>query len=381
MNAVKIGMLGGGFMGKAHSNAFHSIPFMFYPRKFEIERTAVCCTTMERARLAADRYGFQKAYDDYEKMLEDPDINVFDHAGPDPLHHPAVMKAVACGKHIYCEKPIAMTAAQAEEMYKAADAAGLVHMAGFNYRFFPPNLLAHKLISEGAIGRIYHTRFLYDQPYGASDKLAAEDIWFNNEGRADGVGQAIGCHVIDLARFLVGEIASLTGLSKIYKNERPSRNGGTVKMQGEEGSFALVNFQNGATGSIESTQIASGMTNNLRWEIFGSKGSMAFTLERPSYLKVFLEDTIVKEVAGFAEVSVTQSALGHPYADVWWPAGHVIGWEHGHIAALAHFFDCVANGASVSPLGGTLYDGYVAEKVLEAIKQSSEQGKRIEITP
>jgi predicted dehydrogenase len=380
MNTVKIGLMGGGFMGKTHSNAFHTIPYIYYPRKFEIERTAICCLTIEEAKLSADRFGYAAAYDDYEKMIEESDFNAFDNAGPDPLHYPAVMKAIAHGKHIYCEKPISMTAAQAEEMYKAADAAGIVHMAGFNYRFFPANLLARKLIGEGAIGQIYHSRFLYDQHYGASDKLTADDIWYNNDGRADGVGQAIGCHVIDLARFLVGDIVSLAGRSKVYKPERSYRDGRTVKIQGEEGSYALVDFRNGATGTIESTQMASGATNNLHWEIYGSKGSMAFSLERPNYLSVFLEDTTVKEVAGFTDVSVTQSALGHPYADVWWAAGHNLGWEHGHIGALAHFCDCVANGTSVTPLGGTLYDGYISEKVIEAIKISSEQGIRIDIT-
>ena len=379
MKTLKIGILGGGFMGKTHSNAFHTIPYMFYPRKFEIERTAVCEINMEKANLAADRYGYLKAYDDYDKMLEESGIDVFDHAGPDPLHYPVAMKAIACGKHIYCEKPIAGTAAEALQMYKAAEAAGIVHMSGFNYRFFPANRLARKLLSEGTIGSIYHARFIYDQPYGASDKLKAEDIWYNNTGGANGVGQAIGVHVADLARFLLGDIVSLMGLSKIYKPQRPSRNGDMVKMVGEEGSFALVDYANGASGTIESTEMALGKSNDLHWEIFGSKGSMSFSLENPSYLKVHLEDSPVKEVSGITDVSVTNSALDHPYSDIWWPLGHVIGWEHGHIAAIEHFLDCVANGGSVSPLGATFYDGYIAEQIVEAIKLSSEQGKRIDI--
>ncbi len=379
MKKIKVGLLGGGFMGKAHSNAYHTIPYMFYPREFEIERKAVCAATMDLANEAAGRFDFEYAYDDYERMLREGDIDIFDNSGPDPLHYPAVMKAIEYKKHIYCEKPISMTAAQAKEMYVAADAAGLIHMAGFNYRFFPANLLAKKLVSEGAIGKIYHSRFLYDQNYGASEKLMAEDIWYNNKGAADGVGQAIGCHVIDLARFLVGDIGSLVGKSKIYNTQHESKSGGVVDMVGEEGSFALVDFENGATGTIESTQCASGMTNNLHWEIYGSKGSLMFTLERPSYLRVYLEDTTVTEVAGFTEVSVTQSSLGHPYGNIWWPAGHNIGWEHGHIAAIAHFLSCVAKGESAAPLGGTLYDGYVAEHIIEMIKLSSKEGKRIDL--
>jgi len=379
MKTIKIGMMGTGFMGKAHSNAFHSIPYMFYPRTYELECAGICASTVESAKRGAERYSFKKAYNSYSEMLVDPEIDIFDNAGPDPLHYKPVMEAIKNGKHVYCEKPLAVTSAEAKEMFSAAKAAGVINMAGFNYRFFPANVLAKKLITEGAIGKILHTRFLYDQPYGASDKLTAEDLWYNNVGKADGAGQAIGTHVIDMARFLVGEIVSLSGISKIYRPERLSRNGKPVKIVGEESSLAQVDFDNGATGTIESTQMASGMPNNLHYEIFGTKGSLIFTLERPSYLRVYLEDTTVKEVAGFTDVSVTDAGLGHPYSNVFWPKGHNVGWEHGHIASLAHFFDCVSKNCAVNPMGATFFDGYAAEKVTETIKQSSREGKRLDV--
>jgi predicted dehydrogenase len=366
-------------MGKAHSNAFHSIPFMFYPQTYKLECTGICASTVESAKIGADKYSFKKVYNNYLEMLADSEIDVFDNAGPDPMHYKPVMEAIKHGKHIYCEKPLAVTSAEAKEMFTAAEAAGIIHMTGFNYRFFPANMLAKKLISEGAIGKILHTRFLYDQPYGVSEKLHAEDIWYNNVGKADGVGQAIGTHVVDMARFLVGEIVSLSGVSKIYRSERPSRSGKPVKIVGEESSLAHVDFNNGATGTIESTQMAGGMPNNLRYEIFGTKGSILFTLENPSYLRVYLEETTVKEVAGFTDVSVTDSSLGHPYSDVFWPKGHNVGWEHGHITALAHFFDCVTKNVQVSPMGSTFFDGYAAGKVIETIKQSSQEGRRLDI--
>jgi len=372
-------MLGGGFMGKAHSNAFHTIPYIFYPRDYELELVSVATSSQKSALAAADRYGFQNAYDDYEKMLAVSDIDVFDNSGPDPVHYPSVMKAIERGLHIYCEKPIAETAEQAQKMSEAAESAGLVNMTGFNYRFFPANVLAHKIIKSGAIGFIRHTRFIYDQSSGASERLKAEDIWYNNVGKAAGTGQAIGCHAIDLARFLVGEIGSLCGKSKIYQKSRPSRSGQDVEMTGDDASFALVEFVNGATGTIECTEIASGRKNDLHWEIYGSKGSLAFSLEYPSYLKVYLEETTIKEVAGFTDVSVTQNALNHPYMDVWWPDGHHTGWEHGHINALHHFFRCVAGLDKASPMGATLFDGYAAERVLETIKQSSLEGKSLDV--
>jgi predicted dehydrogenase len=379
MKKIRIGLMGTGFMGKAHSHAFHSIPYMFNPKTYEIELAGICASTPESAQKGAERFGFQKAYSSFDEMLNDGAITAFDNAGPDPTHYPTVMQAIGQGKHIYCEKPIAMNSEQAKEMYTAADAAGLIHMAGFNCRFFPANLLARKLIQEGAIGKILHTRFLYDQQYGASEKLKAEDIWYNNVGKADGVGQAIGCHAVDLARFLVGDIVSLSGTSRIYQATRFSRTGEPVTIVGEESSLAHVDFANGATGTLESTMAAMGMPNNLHYEIFGSKGSLMFSLHRPGFLQVYLEDTAVKEVAGFTEVSVTYSSLGHPYAEAYWPMGHNIGWEYGHIAAIAHFLDCVAENAPVHPLGATLYDGYAAEKVLETIKLSSKEGRRLDV--
>jgi predicted dehydrogenase len=125
--------------------------------------------------------------------------------------------------------------------------------------------------------------------------------------------------------------------------------------------------------------MAGGMPNKLHYEIFGTKGSLIFTLERPSYLRVYLEDTMVKEIAGFTDVSVTDADLGHPYTDVFWPKGHNVGWEHGHIAAIAHFFDCVAKEKAVNPMGATFFDGYAAEKIIEMIKQSSLEGKRLDV--
>ena len=376
---IKLGMAGGGFMGKAHTNAFATIPYIFYPREYELELVAIATSSMETARLAADRFGFAEAFGSWDEMLGNSEFDAFDNGGPDPMHHPSVMKAIALGRHIYCEKPLAETADEAREMYEAAEKAKIVHMAGFNYRFFPANVLAHKLIRDGAIGRITHARFIYDQSWGASDSLMAEDIWYNNVGKAGGTGQAIGCHAIDLARFLVGEIISLSGKTKIYRKTRPSRNGGEVEMTGDDAVFALVDFADGATGTIESSGISSGKKNDLHWEIFGTRGSLAFSLEHPSYLKVFLEDSILKEVSGYTDVSVTQSSLGHPYMDVWWPSGHNTGWEHGHINALHHFFRCVTGLANVAPMGATLFDGYAAERILETIHDSSREGRRLDV--
>ncbi len=376
---IGIGMLGTGFMGRTHSNAYRTIPYMFWPNNFEIELVGIADLEKARADECALRYGFQKGYQGWEELVKDPGVSVFDNCGPDPMHHAPTMAAIANGKNVYCEKPLAMAAADAKKMYLAAESAGVKHMAGFNYRFFPANRLARELIGRGALGQLCHFRGSYTQPYGTGADLPYEKIWYNNTGQADGVGQAIGCHVIDLSRFLMGEVAAVMGSSKTYVKERTKLNGEKVEMHCEEGMLALVDFQSGASGVYEAIETAAGRRNYFVWEVLGTDGSMEWNLENPNYLRVYLKDTSIREVTGFTEVSVTQSDAGHPFSEVWWPKGHNIGWEHGHINAIAHFMDCVANNKDVAPLGGTFLDGYQAEVIIETIKLSSREGRRIDV--
>jgi predicted dehydrogenase len=377
---IGIGLLGTGFMGRTHSNAYKTIPYMFWPNNFEIELIAISDIDQERADESARRYGFKRGYGGWERLKDDPDVTIFDNCGPDPMHYLPTMAAIEAGKNVYCEKPLAMNAKDAKAMYEAAKNAGVKNMAGFNYRFFPANRLARELIQKGALGQLCHFRGSYTQPYGTGADLPYEKIWYNNTGQADGTGQAIGCHVIDLSRFLMGEAAAIMGSSKTYVPCRTNKHGQKIEMHCEEGMLGIVDFAGGASGIYEALETAAGRRNYFVWEVLGTDGSMEWNLENPNYLRVYLKDTTVKEVTGFTEVSVTQSEAGHPFSDVWWPKGHNIGWEHGHINAIAHFIDCVANDRAVAPLGGTFEDGYKAEVILEAIKQSSRDGRRIDLT-
>ncbi len=376
---VGIGLMGTGFMGKTHSNAYKTIPYIFWPNNYEIDLVGISDIDQTRADESAQRYGFRRGYCGWEMLVKDPEVTLFDNCGPDPMHYLPTMEAIANGKNVYCEKPLAMSAKDAKTMYEAAEKAGVKHMAGFNYRFFPANRLAYDLIQKGVLGQLCHYRGSYTQPYGAGADTPVEKIWYNNVGQADGVGQAIGCHVNDLSRFLMGEVVSIQGSSKTYIKHRTNLAGERVEMNCEDGMLGIADFVNGASGVYEAIETAAGRRNYFAWEVLGSEGSMEWNLETPNYLKVYLKDTPLREVTGFTEVSVTQSDAGHPYSEVWWPKGHNIGWEHGHINAIQHFVDCIANGKDVAPLGGTFLDGYKSEVILEAIKQSSREGRRIEL--
>jgi predicted dehydrogenase len=371
--------MGTGFMGKTHSNAYKTIPYMFWPNDFEIDLVGIGDVSQARADESAQRFGFRRGYEGWEKLVADPEVTLFDNCGPDPMHCAPIIAAAKAGKSVYCEKPLAMTSADAKAMLDAAEAAGVKHMTGFNYRFFPAVRLAHDLIQRGALGQLCHFRVSYTQPYGTPADVPVENLFFVNNGAANGVGQAIGCHVIDMSRFLMGEVSSIMGSSRTYVKRRPSRSGQIVDVTAEEGMSALVDFQSGASGVYEALEMAAGRRNYFVWEALGTNGSMEWNLESPNYLRVYLKDTTIKEVTGFTEVSVTQADAGHPFMNVWWPKGHNIGWEHGHINAIEHFIDCVANNKDVAPLGGTFLDGYKAEVILETIKQSSVEGKRLDV--
>ncbi len=374
---IGLAMLGNGFIARTHNNAFKTIPYMFWPNDFEIDMVSVCDLTDEGAKEAKERYGYRKAYSDFKMMLADPDVTLFDNCGPDPVHFEPVMEAIKHGKNVICEKPLAMSAAQSKKMLDAAMAAGIKHTTMFNYRFFPAITLAKTLLEKGALGQVNHFRGSYTQPYGADVDIPYEDIWYNNTGRTNGVGQGIGCHVIDLSRYLMGEVKAIVGRSKTYVDTRKDKRGIERCMDCEEGMLAVADFSSGATGIYEALESAAGRRNYFVWEILGSDGSMEWNLENPNFLRVYLKNTTVQEVTGFTEISVTQSSANHPYSDVWWPSGHNIGWEHGHINAIAHFLSCIASGEQIGPNGATFFDGYRAEVVLEAIKESSVSDKRI----
>jgi predicted dehydrogenase len=308
--------------------------------------------------------------------VKDPAIEIIDNVTPDDRHRAPSVAAARAGKHIICEKPLAMTVRDAAAMRDAVAEAGVKNLCCFNYRFFPAIRLAKELIDKGALGKIYHFRGRYLQEPGHNPDAPLEDAWYAS-GTKSGILLGIGSHIIDMSRFLLGEIVGLSGLVRTYNTTRVSRAGQPETVTADEGSVTLVEFANGATGTLESSGVATGHRNQHAWEINGASGSLAWDLEDPNHLQVFIDGAPLPEVRGFTNVSVTDP--DHPLQTRYLPVGHNAGWEYGHVHALHHFLDCVANDKPVAPYGATFEDGYRCQVIMDAIVRSSRSGRRIDL--
>ncbi len=373
---VGIGVLGYGFMGKVHSNAYIKIPYTCHNPAAFPKLIALCGRNYEKVSDVAAQFGYRGVYTDWKKLVNDPDVKIIDNCTPDDMHAAPSIAAAGAGKHVICEKPLAMTVKNARDILSSVKKARVKHMLCHNYRFMPAVRLAKTLIEEGRLGTIYQFRGRYLQEVGHNPAAPGENVWYA-AGTKSGVLLGIGCHIIDLSRFLVGEITAVSGLVKTFNTERKFASGTVEKITADEVNCALVEFENGAVGTLESSGISTGRKNQCTWEINGSKGSISFDLEDLNHLYVYSEGDAGSTVKGFTDVSVTD--FSHPLQSAILPPGHISGWEYGHVHALNHFLDCVVNDKKVEPLAATFEDGYRIQVIMEAISKSSKQGKRMEI--
>jgi len=375
---IGIGMLGYGFMGKTHTNAFKKISYQSWswPPPAIPELIAISGRNKDKVEEAALKFGYEGYYTDWHEAVKDPRIDIFDNCSPDDTHHGPSVAALKEGKHVICEKPLAMTVEDAKDMYLTAKKSGVKHMCAHNYRFMPAVRLAKEILDKGYLGDIYEFKCRYLQPYGADPSEPIENVWYAT-GTRSGVMLGIGSHVIDMARFLAGEISTVFGLQKVFNKIRPNKEGKKEAVEADESNAAIVEFESGAVGTLESSCINIGRKNQLVWEIYGTKGSMLWDLEDLNNLHVNLSDPPVKGLSGFTKINVTD--FDHPFADMIWPPGHIMGWECGHVNELLHFVDAVVNDKPIEPYGATFYDGYIIQLVMDAIAQSSSSGKKIKI--
>jgi predicted dehydrogenase len=375
---IGVGMLGYAFMGKAHTNAFKTIPYMMYPPPAIPRLVAVCGRNEEAVAEAARRYGYEGYYTDWRQMVADDRIQLFDNGGPNDTHAEPTIAAAEAGKHVFCEKPLARTAEEAKSMLDAVNKAGVKNMVAFNYRFVPAIRQAYNLIQSGALGRIYHFRAVYLQEWIMPHYKAP--LYWRMDKKVCGSGSLgdLGAHIVDLGRFLVGEMKSVSAIAKTFIEERPLPDGsGMGEVDVDDAFVAAVEFENGAIGTLEATRFAAGRKNYEVLEINGEKGSIHFNLERLNELQVFWVGEEPKETQGFHNVLVSESY--HPWWENWWPQGHIIGWEHTFIHELTHFLDCIANDKKVAPYGADFEDGYRASVILDAISESAVTRRQVDI--
>lgn len=373
---VGVGMFGYAFMGKAHTNAYKTLPYMMYPPPAVPKLVAVAGRNEPAVKEAMLRYGYQKYYTDWREMLRDPEVQLFDNGGPNDMHAAPTIAAAEAGKHLLCEKPLARSREEARTMLDAAEKAGVKHMVAFNYRFVPAIRQAYDLIKSGALGEIYHFRAVYLQEWITDPEFPL--IWrLDKKLAGSGALGDLGAHIIDLARFLVGEPKSVMAMTKTFITERPLPDGkGRGKVDVDDAFEAIVEFENGAVGTLEASRFCPGRKNYEVFEINGSKGSLRFNLERFNELEVFWKDA-ERMTQGFTDVLVTESH--HPFWSNWWPHGHIIGWEHTFVHEITHLLDCIVNDKDIAPLGATFEDGYRNAVICDAILESASAGRRVEV--
>ena len=374
---IGVGVLGYAFMGKAHTNAYIKMPVFFYPPPAKPRLVAICGRTESAVAEAAKRYGYETYYTDWRSLIKDERIELVDNCLPNNMHAAPSIAAAEAGKHILCEKPLAMSGEEAKEVYEAAEKAGVKHMTGFNYRFVPAIRLAKKLIDEGYIGKVLQYRAVYLQEWIMDPNFPL--VWrLRRSVAASGALGDLGAHIIDLARFLVGEVGSVCGMTETFIKERPlpedPSKKGTVDV--DDVFIAMVRFKNGAIGSLEASRFCAGRKNYQRVEVHGTEGSIVFNLERLNELEVYSKRD-PDDRMGFRTILVTETV--HPFMEHWWPHGHIIGWEHTFIHEVYHLIDCIVNDKPVAPLGATFYDGLKCQEVLDAVLKSAEKGRWVDV--
>lgn len=374
---LNVALIGYQFMGKAHSNAYRQVSHFFPELEYEPVLKVICGRNEDRVRAAAEKYGFEEYATDWRQVVARDDIHLVDVSTPGNLHAPISIESARHRKIVLCEKPLANNLAEAKAMVQAVEQNGVKHGIFFNYRKAPAVAFAKQLISEGVLGTIYHFRGTYLQDWITDPNFPL--VWrLRKEIAGSGVHGDLNAHIIDLARYLVGEIAEVCGLMHTFIKQRPvlrevdDRLGGQASTEmGEvtvdDAAMFLARFENGAIGTFEATRFALGRKNYNRFEINGSKGSLVFNLERMNELELYLESDR-EGTRGFRTIQVTEGV--HPYISAWWPPGHIIGYEHTFTHLVRDALEAISKNEQPSP---NFYDGLRCQAVLEAVEISASE--------
>ncbi len=387
MKEVNVALIGYKFMGKAHSFAYKNVS-LFFDLPVKVVMKVICGRTEKAVSQAKEKFGWLEYETDWKKVVERKDIDLIDITTPPNAHKDIAIEAAKNGKIVFCEKPLASTLKDAYEMLEAVEKYGVKHAICFNYRKLPAIGLAKKLIEEGKIGKIYHMRAVYLQDWIVDPDFPL--VWrLQKQVAGSGAHGDLNAHLIDMARYLVGEFDEVVGINETFIKERPVLKAkeeletglGEFKEKAEEkgivdvddATIFLVRFKNGAIGSFEATRFAPGRKNGQRFEINGSKGSIVFNLERLNELEYYSRDD-ESGTQGFRTIIATDAS--HPYAANWWPAGHIIGYGEAFVNMVADIFNSISKGENPSP---NFYDGVKCQEVLEAVDQSIRERKWIKV--
>jgi predicted dehydrogenase len=389
MKSINVALIGQGFMGRSHSNAWGQVAKFFKPPLKPVMHT-VYGQPEEKPQMFADNWGWQHASTDWQKTVSDPEIGLVDVVTPNYAHAPVAKAAIAAGKNVSCEKPIAGTLADAREMVEAAKKANVKTFVWFNYRRCPAVGLAHRLIKEGRLGQIRHVRATYLQDW--ADESVPLAWRFDKKLTGSGAHGDLNAHIIDMTRFVTGQdITEVTGaLAETFIKERKILTGGPGggigsgsgdavrmgKVTVDDTVLFLARFSGGAVASFEAARQATGNQNRNTFEINGTKGSVKFDFERMNELQYY-DATLPRVVQGWSTIMCTHGA-DHPYVANWWPDAHTIGYEHGFTNEAYDILRVLAGQEPTLPLPD-FNDAYQTQRVLEAALISAEEHRPVKI--
>ncbi|WP_227522027.1 Gfo/Idh/MocA family protein [Bacillus solitudinis] len=380
---VRIGMVGYKFMGKAHSHAYRDVSF-YFDNNVEPIMQAICGRDKEGVKLAAEKMGWNSYETDWRTLINRSDIDLIDIVTPNNRHAEIAIAAAEAGKHIYCEKPLAMTLDQSKRMLEAVQRNNVIHMINHNYRFAPAVQFAKQLIEEGRLGKIYHIRATYLQDWIMDPNFPL--VWrLSKDISGSGSHGDLAAHIIDLARFLVGEFEEVSGLLETFIKQRPivensSGLSGTASsdikgpVEVDDASVFIARFENGAIGTFEATRFAGGNRNGNRFEINGEKGSIRWDAENMNNLDVYFHEDEAG-LQGYRTINCTEDV--HPYGTAYWPDAHIIGYEHTFTNLMVELLKGIDKGISPAP---NFEDGVKNQAVLEAVERSSRSKKWVSIS-
>ena len=374
MKNINVGLLGHRFMGKAHSNAYRKMG-MFFDPSAKMTMKAICGLEENEVMEAAKKFGWESHESSWQKLVRRKDVDMIDIAAATNLHKDAAIAAAGEGKHIFCEKPLAINLEEAREVLEIVKKCNVKHQIGFNYRFVPAVMLAKKLIEQGKIGKIFHVRasFLQSWLTGPGTPFGWK---LDKKSAGSGAIGDLGSHFIDMARFLAGEFDSVMAMSKTFAKWRPvsaAANSPVREVDVDDCAVFAAEFKSGALGVFEATRVAQGHMNDLSMEINGGLGSLKFYFERMNELHYHSAEDEPGS-GGFRIIQASEPV--HPYMKAWWPAGHIIGYEHTFVHELHEFAEAIANNTPPCP---SFEDGVKCAQIVEAVELSCARKSAVKV--
>jgi predicted dehydrogenase len=389
MASINVALIGQGFMGRSHSNAWGQVAKFFKPPLSPVMHT-VFGQPEENPQAFADNWGWKNASTTWEQLVKSPEIGLVDIVTPNYMHAPVAKAAIAAGKPVCCEKPIAGTLDDSREMANAAKAAKIRTFVWFNYRRVPAVAFAHQLVKQGKLGDIRHVRAVYLQDW-ASDDVPL--VWrFDKNLAGSGAHGDLNAHIVDMTRFVTGqEITEIAGaIVETFIKERTlptgvstggiaaglTSSGGKGKVTVDDTVLFLARFSGGAVASFEAARQATGNQNRNGFEINGTKGSLKFDFERMNELQYY-DATLPRAVQGWSTIMCTHGG-DHPYVANWWPDAHLIGYEHGFTNQAYDILKVLAGEAPTVPIPD-FEDAYQTQRVLEAALKSACERRAVKL--